>query len=293
MMQTSLHEAAVARLELMSTKAPKAVTASSAALKLPEEEPKASRSAATPTRARRPRGQRVLAGWSAEELESRRADLQSRLAAYLVHGRPRVILTDNLRTMLSIKKGQGVYTFRIHHMFTAAPPVILRSLARYAERHDAEAAALLRAFIDGNEHMIRAAKQPRQVDLDTEGAHHNLQEIFDELNERYFDGRIEAMITWGPRAKRRRGRSSIKLGSYAVEDKLIRIHPVLDAADVPRFFVAWIVYHEMLHEVHDMPIVDGRRIYHTAEFRRAEARFDDYFESVLWERTNLHKLLDR
>ncbi|HEY0137776.1 MAG TPA: hypothetical protein VGB85_27010, partial [Nannocystis sp.] len=89
------------------------------------------------------------------------------------------------------------------------------------------------------------------------------------------------------------GRESIKLGSYSVEEELIRIHPVMDAADVPHFFIAWIIYHEMLHEVHDMPIVDGRRVYHTPEFRRAEARFEHYAEAVLWERTQVHKLLDR
>ena len=294
MMQTSLHEVAVARLELMPTKAPKAVSAASAALKLAhEEEARTPRVATAKPRPRKARGQPVLEGWTADEVEDRRVDLQNRLAAYLVAGRPRVILTDNLRTMLSIKKGQGIYTFRIHRMFAAAPPVILRALAHYAERHDNDAAAMLRAFVDGHEHLIRVPRAPRTVDLDVEGAHHNLQEIFDSLNERYFDGQIEARITWGPRSKRKRGRMSIKLGSYAVEDKLIRIHPVLDAADVPEFFVEWIVYHEMLHEVHDMPIVDGRRVYHTREFRRAEAAYENYVEAVLWERTNLAKLLDR
>ena len=225
--------------------------------------------------------------------ERLRESLQLRLAAYMGAGRPRVILTDNTRTMLSIKKGQGVFTFRIHHMFAEAPPVVLRSLARYAERHDREAAEILRAFIDGNEGLIRRPSEARAVAIDVQGAHHDLQDLFDELNACYFDGRIGARITWGPRTRRRRGRGSIKLGSYSVEEALIRIHPVLDAVDVPRFFVSWIVYHEMLHEVHDMPIVDGRRIYHTPEFRRAEARYEHYVEAVLWERTNLHKLLDR
>ena len=110
------------------------------------------------------------------------------------------------------------------------------------------------------------------------------------LNARYFAGAIQAKITWGPRTRRRPGRDSIKLGSYSVDEQLIRIHPVLDAGDVPRFFVEWIIYHEMLHEVHDMPIVDGRRVYHTPEFRRAEALFERYAEAVLWERTMVHKL---
>ncbi|MCA9693028.1 MAG: hypothetical protein KC636_25755 [Myxococcales bacterium] len=224
--------------------------------------------------------------------DARRKQLQQRLRAYL-RDRPRVLFTDNFHTMVSIKRGHGVTTFRLHRMFAEAPPMVLRALARYAEEHDSDSATLVREYIDGNEHQIRRRQAPRDVALDTEGKHHDLQALLDELNARYFDGAIAARITWGPRRERRRARGSIKLGSYTVEDGLIRIHPVLDAADVPRFFVAWIIYHEMLHEVHDMPIVDGRRVYHTAEFRRAEAEFEHYAEAVLWERVNLHRLLDR
>jgi len=219
--------------------------------------------------------------------------LQRRMSAYLKSGRARIIFTDNVHTMLSVKRGQGVYTLRMHRMFAAAPPAVLRAVVHYAQSQDREAAALLRGYIDGHEHLIRESERPRAQQLDTQGAHFNLQALFDDLNARYFAGAIEAKITWGPRARRKAGRESIKLGSYSIEERLIRIHPVLDAIDVPRFFVEWIIYHEMLHEVHDMPIVDGRRVYHTPEFRRAEALFDRYAEAVLWERTQVHKLLDR
>ncbi len=230
---------------------------------------------------------------STDEQELLRNELQARLGAYLSRGRPRVVITDNVRTMLSIKRGQGVYTFRLHHMFVEAPPRVLRAVASYAETQDAEASELLRHYIDVNDENIRARTQPRPFTLDVQGRWHNLQDIFDDLNARYFQSGIQARITWGPRARRKKGRQSIKLGSYTVDDQLIRIHPVLDAEDVPRFIVAWVVYHEMLHQIHDMPIVDGRRVYHTREFRRAEAQFEQYAEAVLWERTNLHKLLDR
>jgi hypothetical protein len=225
--------------------------------------------------------------------DAARVDLQDRLAAYLQRGRPRVIVTDNLHTMVSIKRGDGVVTFRLHHMFLDAPPAVLRALGRYAERQDREAARVLRAHIESNDHRVRQREEPRPIPVDVEGKYHNLQAIYDELNTHYFAGGIKARITWGPRSRRKKSRDSIKLGSYTFEDELIRIHPVLDAIDVPRFFVEWIVYHEMLHEIHDMPVVDGRRIYHTSEFRRAEAQFERYAEAVLWERTYLHKLLER
>jgi hypothetical protein len=230
---------------------------------------------------------------SAQEQERLRDELQSRMAAYLRRGRPRVVVTDNLHTMLSVKRGHGVYTLRLHHMFIDAPPVVLRAAARYAESQDRDAARLLRQFIDANEQEIRKRTEPRPIPIDVQGKFHNLQDVFEELNRKYFGGRISARITWGPRTSRKKSRESIRLGTYTVEDELIRIHPVLDASDVPRFFVEWVVYHEMLHEVHDMPVVDGRRVYHTREFRRAEARFEQYAEAVMWERVNVHRLLDR
>ena len=229
----------------------------------------------------------------ADQQEALRTELQARLGAYLRRGRPRVVITDNTHTMLTIKRGHGVYTFRLHHMFIDAPSRVLRAVAAYAESQDREASALLRLFIDANEEAIRRRTAPRTIPIDVQGRWHNLQDLFDELNAHYFNDTIRARITWGPRTKRKKGRQSIKLGSYTVEDELIRIHPVLDAEDVPPFFVAWVVYHEMLHEVHDMPVVDGRRIYHTREFRRAEAQYERYAESVLWERKYIARLLDR
>lgn len=226
--------------------------------------------------------------------EVARAGLQDRIAAYLKAARARVIITDNLQTMLSIKRGQGgVLTFRLHHMFVRAPAAVVRAVAHYAQTHDREAASLLHAYANDNEALIRRRRKPRTITLDTQGRYHNLQEIFDELNAQYFDGDIEARITWGKRTKRRRSRASIGLGQYVFDDKLIRIHPVLDAQDVPRLFVASIVFHEMLHEVHGPASVNGRRVHHPPEFLRDERRFEHHVEAVMWERQNSHLLLDR
>ncbi|HEY0251572.1 MAG TPA: hypothetical protein VGC41_08595, partial [Kofleriaceae bacterium] len=73
----------------------------------------------------------------------------------------------------------------------------------------------------------------------TAGEIHDLRAIYDELNARYFGNKIDALITWGQKNGRPKCRNSIKMGSYAVEDRLIRIHRSLDRAFVPRFFIAW------------------------------------------------------
>ncbi len=184
------------------------------------------------------------------------------------------------------------YEVRLHHMFADADPVITRALAHYIADNDADASRILGDFIDANSGHVRgrSRRAPTQLIL-TAGEHHDLREIFDELNARYFDHRIDAAITWGPRSGRPRRRNSIKMGSYSVEDRLIRIHRSLDRAFVPRFFVTWIVFHEMLHQVHDIRVKNGRREFHSKEFLAAEASFELYEQARLWERRHLDALL--
>jgi len=60
---------------------------------------------------------------------------------------------------------------------------------------------------------------------------------------------------------------------------------------VPRFFVEYIVYHEMLHHVVQMPVLDGRRCMHGPEFKARERCFARYAEAIAWEREHLDRLL--
>jgi hypothetical protein len=170
--------------------------------------------------------------------------------------------------------------------------VITRALAHYIADNDADASRILGDFIDANADHVRgrARRTPAQL-IFTAGEHHDLRAIFDELNVRYFDSRIEAAITWGARSGRPRRRNSIKMGSYSVEDRLIRIHRSLDREFVPRFFVAWIVFHEMLHQVHDIRVKNGRREFHSKAFLADEAGFELYDQAKIWERRHLDALL--
>ena len=173
-----------------------------------------------------------------------------------------------------------------------ADPVITRALAHYIAENDAEASRILGDFIDQNSGHVRgrARRQPTQV-IFTAGEHHDLRSIFDELNARYFESKIEAVITWGANTGRPRRRNSIKMGSYSVEDRLIRIHRSLDREFVPRFFVAWIVFHEMLHQVHDIRVKNGRREFHSKEFLADEAMYEHFDQAKNWERRHLDALL--
>jgi hypothetical protein len=220
--------------------------------------------------------------------------LERRIRAHLSRGRVTVTLTDNRYTMISVRRvpKDRRYEVRLHHMFADADPVITRALARYVADNDPESSRVLGEFIDQNAGYVRgrARRHPTQV-IYTAGEHHDLRQIYEELNAHYFGNKIDAAITWGARNGRPRRRNSIKMGSYSVEDRLIRIHRSLDRAFVPRFFVGWIVFHEMLHQVHDIRVKNGRREFHSKEFLADEAMYEHYDEAKQWERRHLDALL--
>lgn len=230
----------------------------------------------------------------APEIADAQDSLERRIRAHMTKGRVSVVLTDNRYTMISVRRvpKDKRYEVRLHHMFADADPVITRALARYIAENDPEASRILGDFIDGNSGHVRgrARRQPAQV-IFTAGEHHDLRSIYDDLNARYFANKIDALITWGAKNGRPRRRNSIKMGSYAVEDRLIRIHRSLDREFVPRFFVAWIVFHEMLHQVHDIRVKNGRREFHSKEFLADEAMYERFEEAKRWERSHLDALL--
>jgi predicted metal-dependent hydrolase len=229
--------------------------------------------------------------------EEARIALEIQIAQHVPDGRLALALTDNRYTMISVKREKGLFRLRLHHMFLDAAPEVVRALADYVAHNDREASRLLGRFIDVNQRKIRRPRRvhrPAPQVLETRGEVHDLQDIYAALNQRYFAGAIDARITWGQRAAAdtpKKRRSSMKMGSYSVEDRLIRIHPSLDRPFVPRMFVEWIVYHEMLHQKHDIPVRGGRRQFHTPAFLAEEARFGEFHRARLWERAHLDLLL--
>ena len=81
-----------------------------------------------------------------------------------------------------------------------------------------------------------------------------------------------------------RGRRHIQFGCYDGRSALIRIHPALDSATVPEFVVRFIIFHEMLHaDMQPETDADGRRYFHTPEFRRREKQHPDFEAVKQWE----------
>lgn len=200
-------------------------------------------------------------------------------------------ITDNRHSMIRHARVGGALRVRLHHMFLGAPPAVQEALVSYLVDADRQASVVVGQFINGNLHRIKPRRRA-SLQLTTRGKHHDLMAIFNALNETYFAGSVDAVITWG-RAGRRAGgpRKSIKLGSYNALERMIAIHPVLDRPWVPRYFVTFVVFHEMIHHVVPASRGHGRSNLHPPEFRDRERGFRFYDRALAWERGHIGRLL--
>jgi hypothetical protein len=199
-----------------------------------------------------------------------------------------LIVTDNRRRMLSSRRHKHRQEIRVHHMFVECDDATVDAIADLATGKSG-AREHLQTYVAENRDEIRM--RPRDSELRTTGEFfellHVLKTARDLLDSYDLD---DIKITWG---RRSRGRKSIRLGSFDFERRLVRVHPALDRDWVPRFFVEYIVYHELVHAVCPPKMGETRRNIHTQEFRALEQRFPRYEEAVEWESANLGRILDR
>lgn len=204
----------------------------------------------------------------------------------------RLTVHDNRCTMVSFRRREREVHYRVHHMFLDAPDEVVVALAAFAHAGRGQGAGRRQAGsrIDGwvkrQRHRIAARAGP----LQPRGRAHDLQAIFDRVNVQFFGGAIEARIGWGAVRLGDRSRT-VKTGVYVEEGRLIRIHPSLDRPEVPEFYVAFIVFHEMLHQAVPAKEGKGRRVVHGGEFRRRERLHPDFEHALGWERKNIRLLL--
>lgn len=226
---------------------------------------------------------------SREEALRKAERLAQTLSAEL-HMPVRLSVHDNRTTMISFRRGTGELRLRMHHMFLDAPDPVVNAVADYAGRGQRRAGAVLDEYIRVQQPLIRAHRELADGDLEPRGQHFDLQAIFEQINDAHFQGGIQAGIGWGRMPGRRR-RKSIRLGVYDHQTREIRIHPALDRPEVPGFFVEFIVFHEMLHQLFPASAGPGRRVHHPRAFRDRERAFPRFAAAIRWERENLRLLL--
>lgn len=234
-----------------------------------------------------------------------RGDLHRRLDSLLRGRLAELVLTRNCRRIVSVRPHAGEpgsLSLRLDACFAAAGDKVVAAVAAWIDGEGArrrQALAVLRRHFEAHGEAAGAEPPPRRRPaLRPVGCRFDLRRIRDDLNREHFDGRLEVAITWGraparSRRRRRGRRQTIRLGSYDDATRLVRVHRALDHPDVPRYVVASVVYHEMLHAALPAPATAGRRRLHPPEFRRLEARFPDHERAGRWISRHLDTLLRR
>ena len=178
----------------------------------------------------------------------------------------------------------GRLSVRISDVLQGAPAPILESLAhiliskllrratpkQYSERYRRY---LNRKDMRRSLHLVRQARGRKFVS-GGKGAHYNLDDLFEELNFRYFNGLMaRPLLGWSRQASR------TMLGHFDPSHNAIIISKLLDTDKAPRLAVEYVLFHEMLHLRFPVDHRGARRCVHTAEFKRAEREFDGWKEA--------------
>jgi hypothetical protein len=116
-------------------------------------------------------------------------------------------------------------------------------------------------------HLVRQIRGRKFVS-GPQGEEYNLEEIFERLNARFFQGLLgRPQLGWS------RGSSRAMLGHFDPSHNAIIISRIFDRAAVPRLALDYVMFHEMLHLRHPVEHNGARRRVHTREFRQDEKEF--------------------
>ncbi len=182
----------------------------------------------------------------------------------------------NVRSNIKIREGR--LQVRLSDLLEGAPGSVIEAIAhiliakiyrkpiepghatrfrRYVSSHDMSAKAYLLRQVRGRK-RIGSAK----------GVVYHLEEIFDELNHRFFHGLLaRPRMTWSQVRSRR------SLAHYDPAHNAIVVSRIFDHPLVPRYAVEYILYHEMLHLKHPVKMRGSRRCVHGKEFHAEEGLF--------------------
>jgi len=115
------------------------------------------------------------------------------------------------------------------------------------------------------------SRRVRRVYTLAQGRHHDLSTMFEQLNQRYFEGKLERPhIGWSTRGWRR------QFGCYDPGPNQIVLNRRMDRPGVPQFVVEYVLYHEMLHVKHPTRRSGCSLLSHSPEFRAEEKRFAQF-----------------
>jgi len=178
----------------------------------------------------------------------------------------------------SVRLHDGEISVKITDLLEGAPAPILEALAHillsklyrkpvppiYQQRYRLY---LNRRDMRRSLHLLRQIRG-RKFISGAQGVRYNLEEIFEDLNARFFNGLMaRPELGWSRRPSR------TTLGHYDPSHNAIILSSIMDRHQVPRLAVEYVMFHEMLHLRYPVDHRGARRCLHIPEFRAAEREF--------------------
>ncbi len=207
--------------------------------------------------------------------------------------RAKVIFTNNSSTMASKSETAGRITLRLHALFQKAPANLLEDLVRYflceEDRGSKQIRSRLIDFVA--EHREETlAEFPLHCMVPPRGQSYDLCAVRDQVVAEYF-----AELRTIPECLPRMGWTKLiqrsLMGKWIEHPpprpNLILVNRLLDSIQVPHYYLEYVVYHELLHELNPIVRRDGRWIHHPPEFRERERRYPLFESARRWEEREL------
>ena len=192
----------------------------------------------------------------------------------------------NVNSFIRHEPGNGTVVVRMSDLLEGAPAPVHEALAHILlsklyrkeipRKHNRRYRLFLnRADIRRKMLLLRQIRGRKQVSS-ARGRFHDLEELFETLNRRFFDGLLaRPALGWS------RTRSRTMLGHFDPAHNAIIISRIFDRPEAPPFLIEYILYHEMLHLRYPVEHRSHRRCVHTTEFKEAEKAFPRLEEARL------------
>jgi hypothetical protein len=183
-----------------------------------------------------------------------------------------------------VRLENGMLHVRMADTLAGAPDTVIEALAEIllsklfrrpvpGASNDRYRRYLNRRDVRRNLDLVRQIRGRKRVEH-PQGHCYNLDEMFEDLNFRYFHGLMaRPVLGWSPHASR------TMLGHYDPPHNAIVLSRILDRPVTPRLAVEYVLFHEMLHLRHPAEHYGARRCVHTKSFKQAEKQFEKLREA--------------
>jgi hypothetical protein len=184
----------------------------------------------------------------------------------------------------SIKLRDGRLEVRMSDLLSGAPAPVMEALAYillgklyrkpvqrvYSHRYRMY---LNRRDMRRQAHLVRQIRGRKFVS-GPQGEHYNLEDIFERLNGRFFNGLMgRPQLGWS------RGKSRNMLGHYDPSHNAIIVSRIFDQERVPLVALEYVMFHEMLHLQYPVEHSGSRRRVHTRDFQAEEKKYPQLKEA--------------